>query len=98
MADTFVFIFKYFWLFASISLILVGDILFIMKSIQDTHEIIIKYKKENKDKSFLKGKFTPPIICIICNIVLIVIVISLLLYCKEVIDMREIIKNMEVVK
>lgn len=98
MADTFIFIFRYFWLFASISLILVGDILFIIKSIQDTHETIIKYKKENKDKSFLKGKFTASIICIICNIVLILIVISLLLYCKEVIDMREIIKNMEVVK
>ena len=94
MIDTFIFVFKYFWLFASITLVLVGDILFIIKSIQDTQETISTYKKEKKDKSYLKGKFFAPIMCAICNVVLGLIMASLLYYAKEVIEMRNIIANM----
>lgn len=93
MTDSFIFIFKYFWLFASISLIVVGDALFIIRSVQDFNEIIAEYKK-SKDKSYLKGKFTPQTICIICNIVLGIVIASLLYYCNEVIEMRKIISNL----
>ena len=94
MSDAFIFIARYFWLFASITLVLVGDILFIINSIQDLESTISTYKKEKKDKSYLKGKFTPAIICIICNIVIGLITASLLFYVKEVIAMREIISNL----
>ena len=93
MTDTLIFIFRYFWLFASITLIIVGDVLFIIRSVQDSNEIIAEYKK-NKDKSYLKGKFTPIVICVICNIVLAVVIASLLFYCNEVIEMRKIISNL----
>lgn len=88
MFEAIVFAFRYFWLFASIALILVGDTLFILRSIQDVNETILAYKAQNKNKSFLKGKFTSLIICIICNIILAIAFASLLFYCKEVVDMR----------
>lgn len=91
MFEAIVFAFRYFWLFASIMLILVGDTLFILRSIQDMNETIYIYKTQNKNKSFLKGKFTPIVICLLCNIILIVAVVSLLFYCKEVIDMRHVL-------
>ena len=94
MTDTFIFIFRYFWLLASISLVLVGDILFIIKSVQDVQDTISVYRREKKDKSYLKGKFFAPITCLICNIVLILIMASLLYYCKEVIEMRHMLSNL----
>ena len=94
MLDSLIFVFRYFWLFASITLIMIGDVLFIIRSVQEVNETISLYKKNNKDKYYLKGKFTPAIICVLCNVVLIIIMASLLFYCKEVIDMRNIISNM----
>ena len=94
MSYAFIFIAKYFWLFASITLVLVGDILFIIRSIEDIRETISIYKREKKDKSYLKGKFTSSIICVICNIVIVLVVMSLLYYVKDIIAMREIIANM----
>lgn len=91
MIEALTFAFRYFWLFASITLILIGDTLFIMRCIQDLNETISIFRKENKSKSYLKGKFTPSIICFICNIILVIIVASLLFYCSEVIELRKII-------
>lgn len=91
MSEIFVFVARYFWLFSSITLVLIGDILFIIKSIQDMEETIVIYRRHNKDKKYLKGKFLPIIICLICNIVIALIIASLIFYAKEVIDMRNII-------
>lgn len=94
MIEALTFVFRYFWLFASITLILIGDSLFIIRSVQDVNETISTFRKENRSKSYLKGKFTPAVICILCNIVLVIIIASLLFYCNEVIQMRNIINNL----
>ena len=90
MNESLLFLFRYFWLFTSITIISIGDTLFIMNAIQDFNNTLSIYKKENKDKSYLKGKFTPQVICIIINIMIILVFCSLLFYASEIVDMREI--------
>ena len=94
MTEGLLFLFKYFWLFISIAIISVGDTLFIINAIQDFNNTFSIYKKENKDKSFLKGKFKAQIICVIINILIVLVAISLLYYTNEIVAMRKIIANM----
>ncbi len=73
-------IFQYFWLFASTVLLLVGDLLFVINSIQVFTETM-KYRKDNlDDKDYLKRRLTAPFICIICNVVFGLILASFLYY------------------
>ena len=90
MNESLLFLFRYFWLFTSITIISIGDTLFIMNAIQDFNKTLSIYKKENKDRSYLRGKFTPQVICIIINIMIILVFCSLLFYASEIVDMREI--------
>lgn len=77
------FIIKYFWLFSGFGITLIGDVLFIIKSIQDVNETMRKYNERGRDKKYLKGKFVAPTICICCNIVIILMLISFLIYASE---------------
>jgi len=79
MKDAFLFLFKYFWLFSSCVLILIGDILFILRSLQDFHDTM-KIYKQNKDKEYLKQHLVAPKICIGCNIFLALGISSFLYY------------------
>ena len=74
------FICKYFWLFSGFGLMLVGDVLFVMKSIQDVNSTINTYKENGKGKEYLKGKFVAPTICLICNIVFGLMIASFIYY------------------
>lgn len=94
MHDILIFIFKYLWLFTSLPILVIGDTLFIIRSILDFNETMRAYKEENKDKSFLKGKFTAQIICLACNIVLILSAASFIFYTNEVAEMRNMISNL----
>lgn len=90
MDESLLFLFRYFWLFTSITIISIGDTLFIMNAIQDFNKTLSIYK-ENKDRSYLKGKFTPQVICIIINIMIILVLVSLLFYASEIVEMRKIL-------
>jgi hypothetical protein len=79
MRSVLLFLFKYFWLFSSCILIIVGDMLFILRSIQDISETI-KIYKENKDKEYLKQHLVAPKICLGCNIFLVFGIASFLYY------------------